>query len=171
MPFVQVFKSFALRGNMLDLAVGFTVGAAFTTLVRSLVDDVLMPPVGLLLGSADFADLFVVLAPGESTPPPYATLKAAQEAGAVTLNYGRFINAIIALSLVALAMFVVIRVVNRLDATLDAALGDERPAEEPTHKKCPFCISTIPFPATRCPECTSELPQAAGNTTVPAPTS
>ena len=162
MPLVQEFKKFALRGNMLDLAVGFTVGAAFTTVVKSLVDDILMPPIGLLIGGADFSDLYVVLSPGETSLPPYATLQEALEAGAVTLNYGRFINAGIALLLVALAMFLVIRVINRLDATLDAALGDERPAEEPTHKKCPFCVSTIPFPATRCPACTSELPAPAG---------
>lgn len=164
MPFVQEFKKFALRGNMLDLAVGFTVGAAFTTVVKSLVDDILMPPVGLLMGGADFTDLFVVLSGGET----YETLQAAQEAGAVTLNYGRFINAGFTLFLVALAMFVVIRVINRLDATLDAALGEERPAAEPTHKKCPFCISTIPFPATRCPACTSELPPPPAAASAPA---
>jgi large conductance mechanosensitive channel len=161
MAIVDEFKKFALRGNMLDMAVGFTVGAAFSTVAKSLVDDIIMPPVGLLLGRADFADLFVVLSGPERSS--FASLQAAQEAGAVTLNYGRFINNCLALFLVALAMFLVIRAINRLDATLDTAFGGDRPAAEPTHKKCPFCVSTIPFRAVRCPECTSELvaePQA-----------
>ena len=156
MSAVDEFKKFALRGNMLDMAVAFTVGAAFSTVAKSLVDDIIMPPVGLLLGRADFADLFVVLSagPGRSS---FLSLQDAQAAGAVTLNYGRFINNCLALLLVALAMFLVIRAINRLDATLDTAFGGDRPAAEPTHKKCPFCLSTIPHRATRCPQCTSDL--------------
>ncbi|MBW3540128.1 MAG: large conductance mechanosensitive channel protein MscL [Planctomycetes bacterium] len=160
MKFVDDFKKFALRGNVLDLAIAFTVGAAFSTVAKSLVSDIIMPPVGMVLGQADFADLFWVIRAGENAAPPYATLAEAQEAGAVTINYGLFLNNCLALLLVALAMFFVIRAVNRVDERLDAAFGHKPPAE-PVNKKCPYCRSTIDFQASRCPHCTSQLSEEA----------
>jgi large conductance mechanosensitive channel len=158
---IQEFKKFTLRGNMLDLAIGFTVGAAFTTVVKSLVADVIMPPIGLLTGDADFADHFLVLSDPPNVAIPeggFQTLKAAQEAGAVTLNYGSFFNSCLALFIVAVAMFLIIRAANRLDEQLDEAFGDDAPVEdEPTEKKCEHCRTTIAFRATRCPNCTSHL--------------
>ena len=159
MGFIDEFKKFAMRGNVVDLAVGFTVGAAFATVARSLVDDIIMPPIGLLLGGNDFADLFVVLRQGSEAAAPYDTVAAAQEAGAVTWNYGLFINSIITFLIVALAMFLIIRAFNRLT---------EEPAEEvtaePTEKTCPYCQTTIPINATRCPNCTSQLEGATTGT-------
>ena len=110
---LKEFKEFAVKGNMLDMAVGIIIGAAFGTIVQSLVNDVLMPPIGLLLGGVDFSDLFLTLQ-GGAVPGPYATLAAAQEAGAVTINYGVFVNALISFLIVAFAVFLVVRVVNRL---------------------------------------------------------
>lgn len=166
MSLIDEFKKFVIRGNMIDLAIGFTVGAAFTTVVKSLVNDIIMPPIGLLTGNADFADHFWVLdVPEDVTVPAtgFQTLKDAEEAGAVTLNYGQFSNNCIALLLVAVAMFVIIRSVNRLDAELDEAFGDTPPPpEEPTDKKCEFCRSTIAYRAIRCPHCTSELAPPPG---------
>jgi large conductance mechanosensitive channel len=159
MGFVAEFKKFALRGNLMDMAVGFTVGAAFSTIAKSLVDNVIMPPVGLAIGKADFSDLYVLLKAGAKIPPPYATLEKAQAAGAVTLNFGLFINSVIAFLLVALAMFVIIRVFNNLDKSLEHSFLTEahKPGEEPENKKCPYCVSTVPFKAVRCPFCTSDL--------------
>ena len=131
------FKEFAMRGNVLDLAVGIIIGGAFGTIVKSLVDDVLMPPVGLALGNVDFADLFLMLKAGSKAAPPYATLAEAQAAGAVTINYGLFINAIITFLIVAFAIFMVIRAANRL-----------RPQEVTvTTKDCPYCRMLIPVGA------------------------
>lgn len=163
MSIVGEFKKFALRGNLVDMAVGFTVGAAFTSIARSLVDDVVMPPVGLLLGRSDFSDLFWLLRAGETAPPPYATLADAQAAGAVTINYGLFINAVLAFLLVALAMFLVMRAINRIDRQLerDAGAAEAAPAE-PENKKCPYCLTTVPYKATRCPQCTSDLAGGSG---------
>lgn len=153
----DAFKKFIMRGNFVDLAIGFTVGAAFTTVAKSIVNDIIMPPVGLMLGRVDFKDLFWVLRPGEALGP-YPTIEQAQEAGAVTLNYGLFINNVLALLIVALAMFIIVRMVNRLDEAMDEALDNEKPPpEEPANKKCPYCRSQIPFKAVRCPECTSKL--------------
>ncbi|MCE7984392.1 MAG: large conductance mechanosensitive channel protein MscL [Caldilinea sp. CFX5] len=152
------FKKFALRGNVIDLAVGFTVGAAFSTIARSLVDDIIMPVVGLAVSRVEFSDLFLVLKAGEAAPRPYPTLAAAQAAGAVTVNYGIFINNIITFLIVAAAMFLLIRAINRVEERIERELGLAQPANEPTTKKCPYCISTVPRQATRCPECTSELP-------------
>lgn len=149
------FKAFIMRGNVVDLAVGVIIGGAFSTIVKSLVDDLIMPPIGLLLGDVDFADLFIVLKPGAQPLPSDATLAAAQEAGAVTLNYGQFINNVVTFLIVAVAVFAVVRLVNRLH---DAAREEEE--EEPvaaTEKDCPYCLKTIPLKATRCPFCTSEL--------------
>lgn len=152
------FKKFVFRGNLLDLAIGFTVGAAFATIAKSLVSDILMPPVGWLLGRSDFSDFFWLLKAGETAPPPYATLADAQAAGAVTVNYGVFVNNVLAFVVVAIAMFAVIKMASRLDRELERAAGHAPPTpEEPTDKKCPYCLSTIPYKATRCAHCTSEL--------------
>lgn len=157
MSMVQEFKKFIVRGSLVDLAIGFTVGAAFTAVAKSLVSDVLMPVVGLIVGRVDFKDLFIVLEanPGED----YPTVDAAQAAGAVTLNYGIFVNNVIALVLVGLVMFFIIRGVNRLRDGVadDDGKTDQRPSE-PDDKKCRFCRSTVPYRAIRCPFCTSELP-------------
>jgi large conductance mechanosensitive channel len=141
------FKEFALRGNVVDMAVGIIIGAAFGTIVKSLVSDVIMPPIGLLLGNVDFSSLFLVLREGK-TVGPYATPEIAKAAGAVTLNYGVFINTIISFLIVSFAVFLVIHQINRLKK--------EAPVE-PDTKECPFCFSNIPLKATRCPHCTSEL--------------
>lgn len=167
MSLLNEFKKFAMRGNIVDMAIGFTVGAAFSTIAKSLVNDVLMPPIGLLMGRADFADLFVLLEEGTESAPPYATLADAQSAGAVTLNYGAFINSVIAFLIVALAMFLVIRSFNKVEDELEEHFGEEKPApEEPAHKKCRFCRTTIAYRAVRCPNCTSHLTE--GETPAPA---
>ena len=150
-------KKFILRGNLVDLAVGFTVGAAFTTVVKSSVDDLIMPALGLVIGRVEFEDMFWVLQQGD-TAGPYSTLQAAQQAGAVTVNYGVFLNNLLALVLVGIAMFAIVRIVNRLDSAMDVVLDDaEPPADEPSHKKCPYCRAQIAFKAVRCPQCTSRL--------------
>ena len=143
------FKAFALRGNVLDLAVGIIIGAAFGTVVKSLVDDVVMPPVGLALGDVDFANLFALLQPGPKAPPPYATLADASAAGAVTINYGQFINNVITFIIVAFAVFLIVRAANRLQP--------QEAAAAPATKDCPYCRMAIPVGATRCPHCTTEL--------------
>jgi large conductance mechanosensitive channel len=150
---LKEFKAFALRGNVIDMAVGIIIGAAFGTIVKSLVDDVIMPPIGLLLGGVNFANLFILLKTG-SPAAPYASLADAQAAGAVTINYGVFINAVISFLIVAFVIFLLIRGMNRLTSKKEAA-----PAA-PTTKECPFCLSTIPIKATRCPHCTSQLGSA-----------
>jgi large conductance mechanosensitive channel len=147
---LKEFKEFAMRGSVVDMAVGIIIGAAFGAIVGSFVADVIMPPIGLLLGNADFANLFVVLREG-TTVGPYASLAAAKEAGAVTLNLGVFINTIINFLIVALAIFMVVRWINRQKKKAEA------PAAAPTTKECPYCFSAIPLQATRCPFCTSNL--------------
>jgi len=147
---LKEFKEFALRGNVIDLAVGVIIGAAFGAIVTSLVNDVIMPPIGLLLGDVDFADLFILLKQG-APAGPYATLADAQAAGAVTINYGMFVNAVVYFIIVALVIFLLIRAVNRMQREEEAA-----PAE-PTTKACPYCRSTIDIQAVRCPYCTSDL--------------
>ena len=151
----------AALGSVLDLAIGFTVGAAFTTVAKSLVNDIVMPPVGLLLGRTNFSNLYVVLK--QSTPPlsPGSPLQEAQAAGAVTINYGLFITNALALALVALVMFCFIRVVNRIDRELDEHLGEQE-SDTPANKKCKYCRSAIDYQAVRCPHCTSELDTAQG---------
>ncbi len=145
----QDFKAFIMRGNVMDLAVGVIIGAAFGALVKSLVDDVIMPPIGLALGNVDFSSLYLLLKAGPKAPPPYASLADARAAGAVTLNYGVFLNTVITFFIVALAVFLLVRAVNRLY---------RRPAPPtPNTKPCPFCAMTIPLAATRCPNCTSQL--------------
>lgn len=144
------FKEFAMRGNVIDLAVGVVIGAAFGAIVKSLVDDILMPILGLILGNADFTNLFIVLREGAAAGP-YETLALAQEAGAVTINYGLFINALVSFVIVAFAIFLLIRSINRLQRE------EEAPPAEPTTKECPYCFTEISIQATRCPNCTSEL--------------
>lgn len=155
---VKDFQKFALRGNLLDMAIGFTVGAAFSTIAKSLVSDIIMPVVGWLIGNRDFSNLFFVLSPGKDGRTAFATLQEASDAGATTINYGVFINNLIAFLIVALVMFWIIRVVNRVDSALEEQFGGDKPAaDEPENKKCPHCRMTIPFKATRCPQCTSQL--------------
>jgi len=145
------FKEFAMRGNVVDMAVGIIIGAAFGTIVKSLVADVIMPPIGLLLGNVDFSNLFIVLKQGAEVAAPYATLADAQAAGATTLNYGMFINTVVSFIIVAFAVFMMIRSMNKLKRK------EEAPPAEPTTKDCPKCFSTISIKATRCPQCTSEI--------------
>lgn len=145
---LKEFKAFALRGNVLDLAVGIIIGGAFGTIVKSLVDDVIMPPIGLALGNVDFANLFMLLKGGSKAPPPYTTLAEAQAAGAVTINYGQFLNNVVVFIIVAFAVFLVVRAANRLKPQEAAA---------PSTKDCPYCRMAIPVGATRCPHCTTEL--------------
>lgn len=155
--FFAEFKSFALRGNVVDLAVGFTVGAAFSTIAKSLVDDIIMPPIGLLIARSEVSDMYWLLREGTEAAAPYATLADAQAAGAVTINYGVFINNILAFLIVAFVMFFLIRGINRLENAIEDELGFEDEKVEPTTKKCPHCISTISRRASRCPNCTSQL--------------
>ena len=150
---LKEFKTFIMRGNVVDMAVGIIIGAAFTSIVKSLVDDVIMPPIGLLLGNIDFSNLFLVLREGKAAGP-YATLAAAKAAGAVTLSYGIFINTIISFLIVAFAVFVMIKQVNRFKS--------ESPPAAPDTKECPYCISSIPIKAVKCPHCTSELKGSEG---------
>jgi len=149
---MKEFKEFAVKGNVVDMAVGIIIGGAFGTIVKSLVSDVLMPPIGLLLGGVDFSNLFGVLKAGEAAAPPYASLADAQAAGAVTINYGVFIDNIISFVIVAWAVFMLVKGINNLKRE-EAAPA---PAA-PTEKACPFCATSIPIAAKRCPHCTSEL--------------
>jgi large conductance mechanosensitive channel len=140
------FRKFIARGNVFDLAVALVIGAAFTSVVNSFVNDVMMPPIGMVMGGVDFANLFITLGPGA-----YESLAAAQEAGAATINYGLFLNSIVSFLIVAFAVFLLVRSYNRLRER-----GESVPAA-PTEKECPFCRFTIPLGATRCAHCTSEL--------------
>jgi large conductance mechanosensitive channel len=144
------FKDFAMKGNVVDMAVGIIIGAAFGTIIASLVADILMPPIGLLLGNVDFSNLFAVLKSGAAAGP-YASLQIAKDAGAVTLRYGIFINTLITFLIVAFSLFILIKGMNKLRREEVAA-----PAE-PDTKECHFCFSSIPIKAVRCPQCTSEL--------------
>jgi large conductance mechanosensitive channel len=152
----KAFRDFIMRGNVLDLAIGVVIGAAFGTIVNSLVKDIIMPPIGLLLGEVDFTNLFWVIKAGETLPPPYATLADAQAAGAVTFNYGPFINTIIAFIIVAFAVFLIVRAFNHARQALDRKIQKKAAAAAPT-KDCPFCATAIPVKASRCPNCTSQL--------------
>ncbi len=151
MGMIKEFKEFAMRGNVVDMAIGIIIGGAFGTIVKSLVDDVLMPPIGLLLGGIDFSNFFLVLKPGAKAAAPYAALADAKAAGAVTINYGLFVNVIISFLIVAFAVFLLVRGINV------ARREKEAPPAEPTTKECPYCMSTIAIKASRCPNCTSEL--------------
>jgi large conductance mechanosensitive channel len=147
---LKEFREFALKGNMIDMAVGIIIGAAFGTIVNSLVTDVIMPPIGLLLGGVDFTNLFWLLDPGTGTSP-FTSLAAAQEAGAVTINYGIFFNSVISFLVVSLVLFFLIRNINRLKRE------EAAPPEKPTTKDCSYCFSEIAIQATRCAHCTSQL--------------
>ncbi len=145
----QDFKAFVMRGNVLDLAVGVVIGAAFGAVVKSLVDDVIMPPIGLLTGGVDFSGKFALLKAGTKSPPPYASIAEAKAAGATTLNYGLFINTILTFLIIAAAIFLLVKAVNRLY---------NRPADTtPETASCPYCTMTVSRKATRCPNCTSQL--------------
>jgi large conductance mechanosensitive channel len=150
MGVIKEFKEFAVKGNVVDMAVGIVVGAAFGTIVQSLVADIIMPPIGLLLGNVDFSNLFVVLKAG-SQPGPYATLADAAAAGAVTFRYGQFINTVVSFMIVAFAIFIIVKQVNNLKKKEQAL---PPPA---TQKECPRCFSIISIKATRCGHCTSDL--------------
>ena len=147
---LKEFREFAGRGNVVDMAVGIIIGAAFIAIVNSLVADIIMPPIGLLLGGVDFSDLFITLSGG-----PFASLAEAKRAGAATVNVGVFINAVINFLIVAFAVFLLVRSINRLRRKADSG---EPPA--PTTRKCPYCVSAIPIEATRCPSCTSQIENA-----------
>ncbi len=149
--FFSEFKKFISRGNVMDMAVGIIIGAAFTKIVNSLVADIIMPPIGILMGNIDFSNWFIVLKNGAEVAAPYASIEAAKTAGAVTLNIGFFINSIISFLIVAFAIFVLIKGINKLK---------EEPApapSAPTTKTCPHCFSEINIKATKCPNCTSDL--------------
>ncbi|MGE0354893.1 MAG: large-conductance mechanosensitive channel protein MscL [Gemmatimonadales bacterium] len=148
------FREFIMRGNVVDLAVGVIIGAAFGTIITSLVNDVLMPPIGLLLGNVDFSNLFVVLKEGARSAAPYATLEEAQGAGAVTLNYGVFITRVVSFLIVAFSVFMVVRGFARLRRKEEAA------PPPPTTRECPFCVMPVPIKAIRCGHCTADLKTA-----------
>ena len=148
MSIISEFKQFAIKGNVIDLAVGFTVGAAFQKIVTSFTSDILMPPIGLALGGVDFSNIFINL-----SSKKYPTLAAAKAAGAPTLDVGLFLNSVVDFVIIAFAVFLLVKGVNHLT-------GADRPAP-PNTKQCPFCLSDIPIGATRCPHCTSELKAAA----------
>ena len=148
------FKKFALKGNVLDMAVGIIIGASFGKIVDSLVKDIIMPPIGWALGKVDFSNLYLKLLDGQ-VPGPYASLDAAQKAGAVTINYGLFLNALISFIIVAFAVFLLVKAINTLREKMEKA---EAAAPAPkTEKTCPYCFTQISVKATRCPHCTSQL--------------
>ncbi len=152
--FFQEFREFAVKGNVIDMAVGIIIGGAFTLIVQSLVADVMNPLIGLLVGGVDFSNLFVVLRPG-TVAGPYTTLADAQAAGAVTLNLGLFLNAVVSFTIVAFVVFLLVRTINRLKR--EEAVSPASPTEKP----CPYCLMVVPIKATRCGHCTATLPQPA----------
>ena len=145
---LKEFREFALTANVVDMACGIIIGVAVGTIVSSLVKDVIMPPIGLLLGNVDFSNLFLVLKEG-ATAGPYPSLADAEKAGAVSINYGRFINTVISFLIVAFAVFILVKNINRLK--------HEQPPAEPTTKECTYCCSTVPINAIRCAHCTSQI--------------
>jgi large conductance mechanosensitive channel len=155
---LKEFREFALKGNAVDLAVAVIIGGAFGAVVNSLVNDLLMPPIGKLLGGVDFTNFFLVLGPGA-----YATLKAARDAGAATVNYGVFLNTVINFAIVAFVLFLVVRLMNRLKREQAVSVA------APATKTCPFCAMAIPLAATRCPHCTTTLERPVTAATPPAP--
>lgn len=146
---LKEFKEFAMRGNVMDMAIGIILGSAFGKIVSSMVADIIMPPIGLLLGSVDFTNLFITL-----SSQSYPTLEAAKAAGAPTINYGLFLGHVLDFVIIAFAIFIVVKQLNRLKKK------EEKPAPAPTTKECPYCASQIPIKAVRCPNCTSELSAA-----------
>ncbi len=150
---IQEFKTFIMRGNVLDMAVGIVMGSAFMAIIQSLVNDVIMPPIGYILGNVNFSNLYILIREGLK-PGPYGSLAEAKKAGAVTINYGLFINSIISFFIISIAVFFMVRAVNRLKT---AALKPAPVSAVVTTRECPFCFSTISIKATRCPNCTSAL--------------
>ena len=145
------FKKFAFKGNVIDMAVGIIIGAAFGKIIDSFVKDIIMPPIGLLLGKVDFSNLYLQLSPHDVT---YPTLQAAKDAGAVTLNYGAFLNTVISFLIIACAVFMMIKFMNKLQ---NSVIKKEEEVAEVTTKECPYCFTTINIKATKCPNCTAEL--------------
>ena len=143
---LKEFKEFAVKGNVMDMAVGIIIGAAFGTIVKSLVDDIIMPPIGLLLGNVDFSNLFIVLKAGKDAAATYATLAQAKAGGAVTLNYGVFVNVIVSFLIISFAVFLLVKAMNKF-----------KKAAEPNTRDCPYCLSAIPKKAVRCSHCISEV--------------
>jgi large conductance mechanosensitive channel len=150
MPIVKEFRDFIARGNVIDLAVGVIIGAAFGKIVTSLVEGIIMPPIGLLLGGVDFSSLFLVLDRSKGIPQ---SLDAAKKGGVAVIAYGQFINDVIGFLIISMAVFLLVKQVNRIKSSLDTPA----PSPVPTTKECPFCASTISIKARRCPQCTSEL--------------
>jgi len=148
------FRAFIMRGNVIDLAIGVIIGIAFGAVVKSLVDDVIMPPIGLVTGGMDFSNKFIVLKEGVTKAGPYPSVAAAKDAGATTLNYGVFVNNVVSFLIIGFCAFLLVRAVNRLMRSKEA------PAS-PTTRACPYCTRDIPIAATRCPECTSQINAAA----------
>ncbi len=148
---LKEFETFLMRGNVIDLAVGVVIGGAFGKIVTSLVDDVIMPPIGLLLGGVDFSNLFITLKEGAKVAGPYATLETAKAAGAVTLNAGLFINTLISFTIIGAAIFMLVRTMNKLQSKPEEVVA------APTTKECPYCLSSVPIKATKCAHCTSDL--------------
>ena len=153
--FLNEFKEFAVKGNVIDMAVGIIIGGAFSPIVNSLVNDIIMPPIGMILGKVDFSNLYFALGGDGQT---YSTIAEAQKAGAVTINYGVFINTLISFTIVAFAVFLLVKAMNKLKAA-DKAEAAAEEAATPTTKECPFCCETISIKAKKCPHCASELPQ------------
>ncbi len=145
------FREFAIKGNVVDMAVGIIIGASFGTIAKSLVDDIIMPPIGVLLNGIDFKQQFIVIKAGRGGVEKFNSMDAAREAGAVTVNYGNFLNNVLTFFIVAIAVFVLVRMINRLRRE------QQIETTSPTDKPCPFCASTIPMSAMRCPHCTSML--------------
>ena len=151
---IAEFKTFAVRGNVIDMAVGIIIGAAFGKVVDSMVKDIIMPPMGWLMGKVDFTNLYLTLPDVNGEFTYYPSLEAAKSAGAVTINYGLFINTVISFLIVAFAVFLLIKMINKLRATLEK---DTKVVEEVTSKSCPRCFSTIDIKATKCPHCTADI--------------
>jgi large conductance mechanosensitive channel len=148
---MKEFKEFAMKGNVVDMAVGIIIGGAFGTIVSTLVSQVLMPPLGLLMGGVDFSNLFILLKEGAKAAGPYVALADAKAAGAVTINYGLFLNSVISFLIMAFAVFLLVKAINTLRR-------EEKPLPSaPLTKECPYCLSIVPLKATRCPGCTSEI--------------
>lgn len=159
---LQEFREFAVKGNVIDMAVGIIIGGAFTLIVQSLVADVMNPLIGLLVGGIDFSNIFIVLREG-GVAGPYATLGDAQAAGAVTLNVGLFVNAVVSFTIVAFVVFLLVRTINRLKR--EEAAAPASPAEKP----CPYCLMVVPIKATRCGHCTATLPSLETEATLETP--
>ena len=153
--FLKEFKEFAIKGNVLDMAIGIIIGGAFSPIVSSLVKDIIMPPIGFILGNVDFSNLYLPLARIDGELPP---LEQAQAQGIVTINYGLFINTLISFLIVSFAVFLLVKAINTIKRN-DIKEAQAQETAEPTEKECPYCFSTINIKATRCPHCTAELPQ------------